>query len=519
MTFALSTLIDFLKDEAPTLKTRLIHSGFSAEFPQIITVSANSKDLNGNAAFFALIGSHTDAHQFISSALEAGSPVIFVQTGKYTVQGNETAAIVEVTDTHHAYALACALVEGVPARSLRCIGVTGTNGKTTVTHLIERILKQASIKTGLVGTLGITHGETTTEKTYADTGHTTPMANVLQGHLAKMKANDCDAVIMEVSSHALHQHRSATCDIEVGVITNLTQDHLDYHITMEKYADAKALLFSEMSSTTRDGRPRTAVINADDAWAQHFVSRVPEGVAVMTFGINDATATVRASNVTYTITGSSFDVTTPKGNASIQLKLAGEFSIYNALAALSAGLALGVSLDDCKTALEAATGVIGRFEVVHQEPHIIVDYAHTPDGLENILEAARQVLPEGGRLITLFGCGGDRDATKRPKMAAIAERLSDALVVTSDNPRSEDPDQIIADVLTGIEDMSSERVKVQADRRKAIYLAIDWANPQDIVVLAGKGHETYQILADRTIDFDDKEVALAYINEQAKAKV
>jgi UDP-N-acetylmuramoyl-L-alanyl-D-glutamate--2,6-diaminopimelate ligase len=502
-------LIEFIKQQAPELKVRVLHSGLDNADTPLAAATSDSRHATAGTVFFALVGSRTDAHQFIPAVCKAHTPLVFVQTGRYKATGEEFATLVEVNNTAHAYALACAFVAGVPASQLNCIGVTGTNGKTTVTHLIEQILLKHGRKVGLIGTLGVRNA-VQNSGAFADTGHTTPMPETLQSHLKQFVEQGIQNVVMEVSSHALEQHRTATCDFSVGVITNLTQDHLDYHVTMENYAKAKALLFSNMAQG-KAPETKTAVINLDDAWAQTFIDACPPGVNILRYGIHQTQADIRATEVTFTIEGATFNVQTPHGTHSVKTKLAGEFSVYNALAAIATCLGLGIPMETILTALEAQAGVPGRFEVVAHHPSVIVDYAHTPDGLENVLKAARAVLPKGGKLITLFGCGGDRDATKRPKMASIAEALSDKLVVTSDNPRTEDPEHIIADILTGLQDISAKRVKVLADRRTAIQQAIDWASPQDIVVLAGKGHETYQILGSTTIHFDDKEEALQYM--------
>jgi UDP-N-acetylmuramoyl-L-alanyl-D-glutamate--2,6-diaminopimelate ligase len=513
--FSLQDLLQFLGQEAPELNARLIHSGATAApLRSFAHVTSDSRKVDSQALFVALPGSRTDGHQFIPQALQANPVAILVQAGRYRATGEETAALVEVQNTSRAYALACAFLAGVPARRLNCIGVTGTNGKTTVTHLIEQILIRHGQQVGLIGTLGVRQA-TKNAGQFSDTGHTTPMAETLQAHLKAFAEAGTQHVVMEVSSHALEQYRTATCDFTVGVITNLTQDHLDYHVTMENYAQAKALLFSNMAQ----GAPpetKTAVINVDDEWAETFLKACPQGVRVLRYGIHALAADVRAVDVAFTIAGATFTLHTPQGQYAVNMRLAGEFSVYNALAAISAAMALSVPMDTILDALQEQAGVPGRFEVVHQRPSVIVDYAHTPDGLENVLQAARAVLPEAGQLITLFGCGGDRDATKRPKMAAIAERLSDKVVVTSDNPRTENPEHIISDILTGLQNVSPEKVKVLPDRRSAIHAAIDWAGPEDIVVLAGKGHETYQILGKDVIHFDDKEEALTYL-QQASA--
>ena len=515
MTHSLKELIDFLKTEAPELAPRLLHSGSSLGSLTFTTVVSNTQNVEEGSLFFALVGSHADAHQFIPQAIAKGASVIFVQDGRFQTTGEESAAVVRVSNTTEAFAFASAFFHGIPAKTLQCVGVTGTNGKTTVTHLIEKLLKASGKSVGLIGTLGVRHSNSLEsgvcqDAHFVETGHTTPLADALQAHLAEMKADGIESVVMEVSSHALDQYRTATVDFQVGVITNLTQDHLDYHITMEKYAEAKAQLFKRMAQG-KSASTKTAVINVDDPWHEHFINACPAGVSILRFGIHHPLANIRAKNVRFTIEGSSFDLETPLGQATMHIKLAGEFSVYNALAAVAAGIGLGLDLPLIVATLQAEAGVHGRFEVIHQAPYVIVDYAHTPDGLDNVLKSAQAVLPEGGQLIAVFGCGGDRDATKRPKMAAIAEKWANKMVITSDNPRTEDPEQIIADILTGLQEVSPEKIKVISDRATAIATALDWATPQDIVVLAGKGHETYQILATSTIDFDDTKVALAHL--------
>jgi UDP-N-acetylmuramoyl-L-alanyl-D-glutamate--2,6-diaminopimelate ligase len=362
-----------------------------------------------------------------------------------------------------------------------------------------------------LGTLGF---KAPGQEAYDNTHHTTPMAVELQALLNRLYQEGFESLVMEVSSHALDQYRVYGCDFDVAVLTNLTQDHLDFHKTMGNYFKAKAKLFTGLQP--RSDKPKAAVINLDDEYAQKFIEICPTNVQVLTYSLKNPEAKVRAENVHYTIHGASFKCVTPAGEMDIQLKIAGQFGVYNALAAIATAVALKVPLQIIKTALESVTGIRGRFEVVAQEPAVIVDYAHTPDGLENILNAARIVTPQGGRLIAVFGCGGDRDASKRPKMGAIAERLADVVVVTSDNPRTEDPQQIITDILAGIERFQPERMVVDPDRKAAIHRAIDLARPNDIIVVAGKGHEDYQILADRTIHFDDREVVQEYMEQKKR---
>lgn len=480
-------------------------------------VVCDTRHLTQGCLFVALTGTKTDSHTLLRQAFEAGANVAVIQgdrAGVIATDVLEGFPLISTTSTYRAYAELVSAWHGHPAQHLRMVGVTGTNGKTTVSHLIERLLADNGIPTGLIGTLGsrLAKPEAAPQTTYDATNNTTPMADVLQTRLATMHADGAKAVVMEVSSHALDQHRTAGCAFEVAVVTNLTQDHLDYHGTMDRYFAAKAKLLVGLEAGA------SAILNADDAYVDRFKAAVPQGVKVLTFGlVSDRRPSVLATEITYGMQGTTCTVTYPAvgnhpaGSLPLNLQLAGEFGLYNALAAFAAGLALGLSPQQVQTALQATPAVRGRFEVVSQAPAVVVDYAHTPDGLDNVLRAARKVLPEGGKLWAVFGCGGDRDATKRPKMGAIAERLADALVVTSDNPRTEDPQQILADILAGISSLEAKPVKVEADRRQAIRLAVTQALPNDVVVIAGKGHEDYQILADRTIHFDDKEEALAAV--------
>ena len=313
-----------------------------------------------------------------------------------------------------------------------------------------------------------------------------------------MLENGVKNVMMEVSSHALEQNRTGCCAFRGAILTNLTQDHLDYHITMNNYFEAKAILFRNL----QDGA--FAVINKDDEYAKRFIDAAKEGTKIYTYGVK-SDADIVAKNIEFSIHGAKFDCETPFGSVKLNLQLNGMFSVYNALAALTAGLAMGIELEVIKSALEKTPSVAGRFEIVNKEPLVIVDYAHTPDGLENVLKAAREITPTDSRLVCLFGCGGDRDATKRPKMGAIADRLSDIVIVTSDNPRSENPELIIADIMAGIKSVSADRIFVESDRGEAIKYIKKIADKKDVVVVAGKGHEDYQILNDRTIHFDDRE--------------
>ena len=459
---------------------------------EITGISYNSKTLQKGEIFVCLKGENSDGHDYAKMAVENGAQALFCEK-----QLDFDVPQVIVESTRHQIADLAAAFYDYPSKKINLIGVTGTNGKTTVTHLIQRIVEDASHKCALIGTLGY---KTSSKDTYHDAKHTTPQAPELQKTLKMVCDSNIDYVAMEVSSHALEQNRVGCCYFNGAVFTNLTQDHLDYHITMNNYFEAKALLFRSLKAGG------FAVINNDDEYAQRFKGVIPNGVTVYTYGIkNDAD--VMASNIDFSIHGAKFDCTINGSTKQVNLQMNGMFSVYNALAALTAGIAAGFEADICIKALEETKSVDGRFEIVNKKPLVIVDYAHTPDGLLNVLKAARELTPEESKLICMFGCGGDRDATKRPKMGKIAQEAADIVVVTSDNPRSEDPQLIISDILAGIKTVNTQTVYVEPDRKTAISMLKNIAKENDVVVLAGKGHEDYQILKDRTIHFDDREEA------------
>lgn len=464
---------------------------------EITGISYNSKTTKSGDLFVCLVGEHSDGHDYFKSAVECGARAFLVEKELDTHLPQ-----VVVASTRRQIADIANKFYSTPSKSLNLIGVTGTNGKTTVTHLVQKIIEakkeKSDGKCALIGTLGY---KLSSNDDYKEAKHTTPQAPELQATLELIRKSKIRNVIMEVSSHALEQNRVGGCVFKGAVLTNLTQDHLDYHITMDNYFDSKAILFKNLKSGD------FAIINADDEYADRFLKIIPKGVKVLTYGIkNDAD--VMAKNVEFSLGGAEFVCETKQfGTKDVKLQMNGMFSVYNVLAALSVGLTLGIELDLCIKPLESTKGVAGRFEVVSKNPLVIVDYAHTPDGLENVLTAAKEITPKDSNLICLFGCGGDRDATKRPKMGEIAERISDKVVITSDNPRSEDPQQIITDVLSGLKSISTQKVFVEPDRRKAIELLKTISTKEDVIVIAGKGHETYQILKDKTIHFDDREEA------------
>lgn len=467
----------------------------------ITGISYNSKTTKKGDFFVCLVGEHTDGHEFAQDAINAGAAALLVEK---EVKGTKIPQVV-VKSTRHKIADIADRFYSCPSKGINLIGVTGTNGKTTVTHLIQKIFEENEQKCALIGTLGYklsSNGE------YRDAKHTTPQAPELQATLRMIKdVEKIDNVVMEVSSHALEQNRVGGCRFNGAVFTNLTQDHLDYHITMDNYFKAKALLFERLTEGD------FAVINADDNYGDKFISVVPENVRVYTYGVKQQ-SDVMAKDIHFSLNGAEFTLVTGdhvnnggKLEHKVNLHMNGMFSVYNVLAAVTSALAMGIDIEVALKALQNVKGVAGRFEVVVKKPLVIVDYAHTPDGLENVLKSAREITPEDGKLICLFGCGGDRDATKRPKMGAIAEKLADKIVITSDNPRSEDPQVIITDIIAGLKNVNTENVIVEPDRGTAIALLKSISNNNDVVLIAGKGHENYQILKDKTIHFDDREEA------------
>ena len=455
---------------------------------EIEGISYNSKKTKPNDIFVCLPGEHVDGHEFAEEALLNGAAVCVVER-----RLNIDAPQIVVSSTDEIIAKISSIFYAEPSTKLNIIGVTGTNGKTTVTHLIQKLYEAFNSKCALIGTLG---HKFSSEEPYRDAKHTTPQAPELQELLYYVNEKCIDNVVMEVSSHSLVQHRVDYVDFNGAVLTNLTQDHLDFHITMENYFKAKSKLFADL--VVGD----FAVLNADDEYFEKFKKTVSPTVNLFTYGINNP-ADVIAKNIEFKNSGASFVCCIENKEYNVNLSMTGMFSVYNVLAALTTALALGLDIEKSIKVLESLPGVAGRFEVVVAKPVVIVDYAHTPDGLENVLKAARDITPVDGKLICIFGCGGDRDATKRPKMGDIAEQLADKVIITSDNPRSENPQQIITDILAGFK--STTDVIVEPDRELAIKEARKIATEKDVILVAGKGHEDYQILANETIHFDDRE--------------
>ena len=456
-------------------------------------IEHDSRKVKPGNLFVCMEGAHVDGHNFISQAVAKGA--IAVLTARQNFQSDKIPAII-VPDMLKALAVIVPYFYDYPSRNFRVIGVTGTNGKTTTTYMIRSILMAAGYKVGLIGTIQMMIGDE-----IFPVKNTTPNVIDLQRTFYEMGEKRVDYVVMEVSSHALSENRIAGIEFDTAVFTNLTQDHLDYHKTIENYRDAKAKLFDIVSRT--GSKPnKNAVINLDDESSAVMLEHTR--CHKITYGI-EKISDLRAVDVDVKAAGTTFKV----GDMNLNLHVTGIFNVYNVLAAFGVATAEKISPDIIKSALENFKSVAGRFEKVFADVPftIIVDYAHTPDGVKNVLETARQIVTN--KIITVFGCGGDRDNSKRPIMGRIAAELSDIVIVTSDNPRSEEPASIIKQIEVGIrEKIGDKTFESIVDRRSAIFRAIEIARAGDIILILGKGHENYQILKDETIHFDDKEVAL-----------
>jgi len=437
-----------------------------------------------------------DGHAFAKEAVDNGAVAVLSER-----ELELNVPVIVLKDTARAMAILADAFYGHPTHHLHLIGITGTNGKTTTSHLIESIFREYKKVTGLIGTINMKIGDVTIE-----TKNTTPDSLVLQSVFHEMVNEKVDTAIMEVSSHALVQGRVNGCDYDVAIFTNLSQDHLDYHHTMEEYRLAKSLLFSKLGNSYNENK-KFAILNGDDAASKKFV--VETSAHIVTYGI-DSPSDFMASDIILENGGTHFTLHTPEGEKKITLKLMGRFNIYNALASVAAAYVSNIPLDVIVHAVEKATGVPGRFESVHggQDFSVIVDYAHTPDSLENVLKTVQQFAKK--RIFAIVGCGGDRDPSKRPLMAEIACKYSTDPIFTSDNPRSEDPLTILDDMEKG----AVGKYKIIPDRTEAITTAIQTASSGDVVLIAGKGHETYQIIGDQVYDFDDRLVALKAIKER-----
>ncbi|WP_405082461.1 UDP-N-acetylmuramoyl-L-alanyl-D-glutamate--2,6-diaminopimelate ligase [Paenibacillus chitinolyticus] len=470
------------------------------ETTEISGIATDSRQVRPGDLFVCVPGFVSDGHDFAPKAIELGAAALVTER---KLELDVPQLIVK--DARYAMSVLSACVYGFPSRKMKVIGITGTNGKTTTSFLVEHILRDQGFRTGLMGTISAKIGSE-----FIPMERTTMEASDLQRTFRLMADEGTDYCVMEVSSHALDLGRVKGVRFRGGVFTNLTQDHLDYHETMDKYEAAKGLLFSRMGNefTGDAGDKQYAVLNADDPSAERLAKLT--SAEVITYGVN-RDCDVKATNIRITAKGTEFDVVSFAGTEPMRMKLVGLFNVYNALAAISVSLAEGLPLSRIRESLGSMPGVDGRMEIVDegQEFLVLVDYAHTPDGLRNALSSIREFAQ--GRVKCVFGCGGDRDRTKRPLMGKVTGELSDDVYVTSDNPRTEDPGAILLDIVPGLIEagVDENRYKLLVDRPEAIQKAIEEAGPQDVVLIAGKGHETYQDIAGVKHDFDDRLIARA----------
>lgn len=473
-------------------------------------IEHDSRKVTEKNLFVCMEGAHVDGHNFIGQATELGA--IAVLTARQNFKPPENISALIVPDMLGALAVIVPYFYDYPARAMRVVGVTGTNGKTTTTYMLREIFQRAGLRVGLIGTIQILIGDESFPNP-----NTTPNVIDLQHVFAEMRARKIQIVVMEVSSHALAENRVAGVEFDTAVFTNLTQDHLDFHGTMENYLRAKTRLFDAVSRNGRK-RDKCAVVNVDDAASDEILRHCL--CRKISYAVKKS-AYLRAENVTVRADG--MELILGVGNAregytlvNVSTYVTGMFNVYNVLAAIGAALAENIRLDVIKNALENFRSVPGRFERIFSDAPfaVIVDYAHTPDGIKNVLQTARQIAD--GKILTVFGCGGDRDNRKRPIMGKIAAELSNVVIATSDNPRTENPEKILDDVEVGIrEAIGSKTYERIADRRAAIFRAIELADAGDVVLILGKGHENYQILNSGTIHFDDREVAREAIDGAA----
>lgn len=470
--------------------------------PLLSSVENDHRKVKEGSLFICIKGYTVDGHDLAPDAVKNGAAAIISEKPL-----NVDVPVVIVKNTSKVMAQVADQFYGHPTQKLTLIGITGTNGKTTISHLIEKLFNDKNQTTGLIGTMYTKIG-----KEIFETKNTTPDSLTLQKTFHQMVEASVETAVMEVSSHALDMGRVFGCDYDIAVFSNLTQDHLDYHGTMENYQYAKGLLFSRLGNTYTDGKPKYAILNADDQASLMYEKATSANV--VTYGIHQA-ADIKAENIQITAQGSSFKLITPNESVEVTLPLVGKFNIYNCLAAIAVGLVSNIPLHEIIQSLKEIKGVSGRFERVYggQDFTVLVDYSHTPDSLENALKTINEFAEN--KVYAIVGCGGDRDKTKRPLMAQVACEYSTNPIFTSDNPRSEDPEAILDDMTDGVPGMSYERI---TDRKEAIYEAIRQAQPKDVILIAGKGHEDYQIIGKEVIHFDDKEVAMEAIQEKLNSQ-
>lgn len=464
---------------------------------EVAAVTQDSRKVNSGTVFVAVRGNAGDGHDFLAQAAQAKALALIVEDDK-KIPADYKGAVVKVASSRRALDLLAQKFFGNPSENLFCVGVTGTNGKTTVTYMVEKILNHFGWPTGVIGTI-----DHHLQGKSWPSALTTPDPVTLQQRLREFVEHGARAVAFEVSSHALDQSRVESLKFAVGIFTNFTRDHLDYHQTMENYFAAKERLFSELLG--RDPKTAVAVLNVDDPWIAK--TQVKEGVTTWGYGQTDTDFSFRI--LKQDLNGSLFSLSTPRGNTEVRLPCTGTHNVYNAVAAMAAAMAAGCSLQTAGEALSTFYGAPGRLQKVPNKKglHIFVDYAHTDDALRTVLRALNELTKETkARIITVFGCGGDRDAGKRPLMAKAAAEYSNVVLITSDNPRSEDPLKIIEQIQSGIPAGFSGQVLVESDRKKALSLALQTARDGDVILVAGKGHEDYQLIGNQKLSFSDVKV-------------
>lgn len=475
-----------------------LHWGEAAA-AEVTGICADSRAVEKGHVFVAVRGETVDSHRFLPQVCGKGVVAVVVEDAA-AVPESFVGAVLQVPSGRQALNRLAARFYGEPSEKLYCVGVTGTNGKSTITYMVESVLGEFGWPTGVIGTIGHHLGG----KKWP-TELTTPDGLILQKRLSEFVSLDAKALCMEVSSIALEQGRIGAVSFDAAVFTNLTRDHLDYHGDMENYFQAKQKLFTEAMAASKK-TSRFAIVNGDDPYGRRLA--VSEGTHCWYYGQKDCDIAFRVLSQDFITTR--VEVRTPRGEGLLRLKMPGLHNVYNAMAAVGVGLAAGISLEKCLTALENFSGVPGRLQAVENDRqlHIFVDYAHTDDALANVLRvlrAVREVSRDGGRILTVFGCGGNRDTGKRPLMGRTAYELSDFVFVTSDNPREEDPQAILRDIIKGMPEKPDAKVFVEVDRRKAMERALRMAQPHDVLLIAGKGHEDYQIIGKTKHHFSDVE--------------
>ncbi len=458
---------------------------------EINNLTIDSRKVDKNYMYGAIKGFNVDGHKFINNAINSGASLIVCEDIE-NINKNDNIAILQVKNTRIALASICKNFYNNPTKNINLIGVTGTNGKTSTTYFLEQILLEYKKTTGIIGTIEIRENGKKLDFDFATS--TTPDTIELNELFNQMVNDNIENIIMEVSSHALELHKVDECNFNIGIFTNLTQDHLDLHKNMENYCNAKSKLFNMC---------KIGVINIDDEYAEHIIKNA--NCKIFTYSI-EKESDLQAINIQYFMDKVTFDININDKLENFVLNIPGRFSVYNALGVIGACLMQNIPIDVIKEGIKNIKGVPGRIQTIPNDKgfNVIVDYAHSPDGIDNIIKAVREFTK--GKIITIFGCGGDRDRKKRPIMGEISAKLSDYTIITSDNPRSEVPESIINEIEEGVKHITNDYEKITS-RKEAIYKGIKIAKPLDSVIIAGKGHEDYEIFADKTIHFDDTEVA------------